>query len=81
MISLKTFFTKPCCSIFSTNCSVFVGIACFVSEKYFEYPKTVKMPELKNYLIDTDELEFDEKKISLQKIKDIIKELGYQAQL
>ncbi len=42
----------------------FVGIRkdLIKSEKDFEYPKTIKMPELKNYLIDTDELEFDEKK-------------------
>lgn len=28
----------------------------------FNFPQSVKKPELKNYLIDTDELEFDEKK-------------------
>lgn len=28
----------------------------------FPYPESVKIPELKNYLIDTNELEFDEKK-------------------
>ncbi|MEA3296073.1 MAG: DNA (cytosine-5-)-methyltransferase, partial [Patescibacteria group bacterium] len=28
----------------------------------FDFPQTVKKPELKNYLIDTDELELDEKK-------------------
>ena len=46
----------------------FVGIRkdLIKSEKDFEYPKTVKMPELKNYLIDTDELEFNEKKIAYE---------------
>ncbi len=28
----------------------------------FTFPQTIKKPELKNYLVDTDELEFDEKK-------------------
>lgn len=32
------------------------------NDKDFEPPKTTKTPELKNYLIDTDELEFNEKK-------------------
>ena len=42
----------------------FVGIRkdLVKNEKDFEYPKTVKTPELKNYLIDTNELEFNEKK-------------------
>lgn len=46
----------------------FVGIRkdLIKNEKEFEYPKTVKMPELKNYLIDTDELEFNEKKIAYE---------------
>ena len=46
----------------------FVGIRkdLIKSEKDFEYPKTAKMPELKNYLIDTDELEFNEKKIAYE---------------
>lgn len=28
----------------------------------FDFPQTIKKPELKNYLVDADELEFDEKK-------------------
>lgn len=32
------------------------------SDKYFEFSETAKIPELKNYLIDTEELEFNEKK-------------------
>ena len=41
----------------------FVGIRkdLVKNEKEFEYPKTVKMPELKNYLIDTDELNLTRK--------------------
>ncbi len=42
----------------------FVGIRkdLIQNENVFEFPQTVKMPDLKNYLIDTDELEFNEKK-------------------
>jgi DNA (cytosine-5)-methyltransferase 1 len=42
----------------------FVGIRkdLIKNEKVFEFPKAVKTPELKNYLIDTDELEFNEKR-------------------
>ena len=36
------------------------------NEKAFKYPETVKIPELKNYLIDTSELEFNEKKIAYE---------------
>ena len=32
------------------------------NENVFEFPQTVKKPNLKDYLIDTDELEFNEKK-------------------
>ena len=46
----------------------FVGIRkdLIKKEKEFEYPKTVKIPELKHYLLDTDELEFNEKKIAYE---------------
>lgn len=42
----------------------FVGIRkdLIKNENSFEFPQTVKKPDLKDYLIDTDELEFDEKK-------------------
>ncbi len=42
----------------------FVGVRkdLIKNSNVFDFPKTVKTPELKNYLIDTDELEFNEKK-------------------
>ena len=42
----------------------FVGIRkdLIKNNKDFEYPKTTNTPDLKNYLIDTDELEIDERK-------------------
>lgn len=42
----------------------FVGIRkdLVKNENSFEFPQTVKKPDLKDYLIDTDELEFNEKK-------------------
>lgn len=42
----------------------FVGIRkdLVKDENVFKFPQAVKTPELKNYLIDTDELEFNEKK-------------------
>ena len=42
----------------------FVGIRkdLIKDENVFDFPQTVDKPDLKDYLIDTDELEFDEKK-------------------
>jgi len=42
----------------------FVGIRkdLIKNENVFDFPQTVEKPDLKDYLIDTDELEFDEKK-------------------
>ncbi len=42
----------------------FVGIRkdLIKNENVFDFPQTVEKPELKDYLIDTDELKFDEKK-------------------
>jgi DNA (cytosine-5)-methyltransferase 1 len=41
----------------------FVGIRKdLVKNEVFDFPQAVKMPDLKDYLIDTDELEFNEKK-------------------